>query len=150
MAVNRLRNHSIVILDANALFLPFKFNINLDSELTRLFGKYEIIIPSCVLSELRGLRNSEKFGISALKLALSKAQPKWYKDFEAELIENLNSRGIRIGNDFQVDLQILEIAKALYGFVVTNDKNLLKKLRANDIRTISLRSKKYLKPNYQL
>jgi rRNA-processing protein FCF1 len=130
--------------------MPFQFKINLDSEFSRLFGEYEIIIPSCVLSELQGLRRSEKFGTSALKLALSKTPPKWYQDFEAELFQKLNNQGIKTGKDLPVDIQILELAKALSGFVVTNDKVLLKKLHANDIRTISLRSRKYLKLNSEL
>ena len=49
MAVDRIRNYPIIILDTNALFIPFEFRINLDSELKRLFGVYEIIIPTCVL-----------------------------------------------------------------------------------------------------
>ena len=78
MAIDRLRNNKIIILDTNALFVPFKFKLNLDSELKRLFGDYQIIIPSCVLNELKRLSTREKFGAIAYELAQSKSAPGWY------------------------------------------------------------------------
>jgi len=136
MAVDRLRDHTIVILDTNALYMPFQFKLNLDSELSRLLGVYEIIIPTCVLSEARSLEPHEKFGKPALKLALSKVQPKWYLDFEAELDatrdpehDSTDDRGIS-----SVDRVILTIALAIKGIVVTNDKISLKEGKAQGVR----------------
>ena len=149
MAVDRLRDHTIVILDTNALYMPFQFKLNLDSELSRLLGVYEIIIPTCVLSEASSLERHEKFGKPALKLALSKIQPRWYKDLEAELdtkqdseLGSTGDRGIS-----SVDRVILTIALAIKGIVVTNDKIFLKELKAHGVRTISLKGRKYLKFN---
>ena len=146
MAVDRLRDYPVIILDSNALFMPFQFKLNLDSELTRLLGEYQVIIPSCVISEIRRLESKEKFGSSALKLALSKPQPNWYQEFEAKLSEEPNT--IRTPSGFsQTDREIIKIAKAISGIVVTSDRSLLEQLHANGITTISLRARKYLRLN---
>ena len=133
--------------------MPFQFKLNLDSELIRLFGDYQLIVPSCVLSEVRKLQSSEKFGASALKLALKKPAPAWYKTFETQLLHARNKpkeikdeKNGRI-KESEVDDEILQIAKALNGIVVTNDKTLMRKLQAHGVSTISLRGGKYLKLN---
>ena len=59
MAADRIRNTK-VILDTNAVLMPFQFNINLDSELKRLLGQYEIIIPNIVIEELNNLAAGPK------------------------------------------------------------------------------------------
>src|SRR5207247_5187201 len=57
-----------VVLDANALLLPFQFRVNLEAELRRLLGEHEILVPSAVLDELKGLARSLREARSALKL----------------------------------------------------------------------------------
>ena len=42
-----------IVLDANALLMPFQFNIHIDQELRRLFGDIPVVVPSSVLGELR-------------------------------------------------------------------------------------------------
>src|SRR3989442_14029905 len=58
-----------VVLDANALLLPFQFRVNLQAELRRLLGEHEIFVPSPVLDELKGLSKSVPQARAALKLA---------------------------------------------------------------------------------
>src|SRR5881296_2352663 len=58
-----------VVLDANALLLPFQFRVNLEAELRRLVGDHEIFIPSPVMEELRGLSKSVREARGAQKLA---------------------------------------------------------------------------------
>ena len=146
MAVNRIRSDPIIILDANALFLPFQFKLNLDSELKRLLGIYELIIPTCVLSELHGLSISQKFGKLALSLAKKISQPDWYLAFEAEILKQYENI-LDIKDASKTDSIILQLAKALSAIVVTSDKLLLKLLRDSDIQTITLRARKYLVMN---
>jgi rRNA-processing protein FCF1 len=129
--------------------MPFQFKLNLDSELLRLLGEFEIIIPSCVLNEVHTLSHHEKFGSEALKLARSKPSPPWYKILEANLLE-ANHGEKKNNNKLTVDAELILIAKKLNGIVVTNDKVLLKKLHDMGVRTISMRAKKYLKLNFQL
>jgi rRNA-processing protein FCF1 len=129
--------------------MPFQFKLNLDSELSRLFGEYELIIPGCVLSELRGLERHEKFGGAALKLALSKAQPQWYIDFEQDTLNQLlkSAKDETVNDSERTDNMIIRIADELSASVVTNDKTLLARLKERKIQTISLRSRKYLRIN---
>lgn len=146
MAVDRLRDNPVIILDTNALFLPFQFKLNLDSELVRIFGTYELVIPRCVLSEIQRLHKTEKFGTLALKLAQSRPTPKWYSDLEAELMAAQDFNEPFPGLN-KTDSAIIKIAKAISGIVVTCDKELLHHLHEHGVQTISLRQKKYLKLN---
>ena len=143
MAVNRIRSDPIIVLDANALFLPFQFKLNLDSELKRLLGTYELVIPTCVFSELYGLSTSQKFGTLALSLAKKISQPEWYLAFEVELLKQ-HENVFDTKDTSKTDSIILRLAKALSAIVVTSDKLLLKLLRKSDIQTITLRARKYL------
>lgn len=107
-----------VILDANALLMPFQFSINLDQEIRRIIGSHTAYVPSSVVKELRGLGEKAAFQLS-----------KKYKKIE------VNSTG---------DDGVLEAAKSLDGVIVTNDKEL--KMRALDqkIPVGFLRSKSHL------
>ena len=146
MAIDRLRDNPIIILDTNALFLPFQFKLNLDSELIRIFGAYELVIPRCVLSEIQRLQSTEKFGPLALKLAQSKPIPDWYSTLETELLGGRETSEPFPGLN-KTDSTIITIAKAISGIVVTCDKVLLRHLHEQGVQTISLRQKKYLKLN---
>ncbi len=112
-----------VILDSNALMMPFQFGLNITVELTRLLGRCEIIVPSSIISELSSLskhRASAKAG-----LALSKK----FRVFQTK------EKG---------DKSIIEAAVALDAAVVTNDTDLLEKLKALGILRIRLRSRSHL------
>ena len=148
MATDRLWDSQPVILDTNALFLPFQFKLNLDSELNRLLGDYQIIIPRCIYRELHRLKDKEKFGHFALKLAKKKKPPVWYQTFEKEFLIKLERERKNRGLDrISIDTELLQIAKAVNGIVLTNDSGLLKDLKDLGLQTISLRAKKYLKLN---
>ncbi len=109
------------MLDANALLMPFQFNVNLDRELERLFGEIPVFVPSSVLGELANA--TDKNTKAALALARK------YSIVETEL------RG---------DDAVLEIAVQRDGAVVTNDKDLIRRLREKRLPVVRLRSKKYL------
>ncbi len=110
-----------VILDANALLMPFQFKVNLDQELRRLFGEIAVFVPSSVLGELANAndRNSK----AALALARK------YNIVETEL------RG---------DDAVLELAVQRESAVVTNDRGLIRRLREKRLPVVRLRSRKYL------
>ena len=48
----------VVLLDSNALLMPFQFPIHLDAELRRLLGDVEVVVPEPVLAELEFLIHS--------------------------------------------------------------------------------------------
>lgn len=108
-----------VVLDTNALMMPFQFNINLDSELERLLGPFEGIVPSSVLEELDGMK-PERLAKAAKALASK------YKLFDT---------------DEKGDAAVLSVAKRLRAVVVTNDKQLGTKLKALKLPVVSLRSR---------
>jgi len=112
-----------VILDTNALMMPFEININLERELDRLLGAYEILVPSSIIDELKKLSEKDKAASSALKLA------------ERYTVINTSKKG---------DFSIVHLAKELKAVVVTNDKILRKILRNEGIQLIFLRGKDHL------
>jgi rRNA-processing protein FCF1 len=125
MAADWSRNIT-VILDANALLMPFQFNINLDSELTRLLGSYKVIIPTSVIDELNRLASSGE-PPAWIKPALSLAQK-----YEKEPVSGLG------------DEAIFTLACKYKAIVVTNDRILRSRLRSNGLKTISLRGRTHL------
>jgi len=132
MASNRIwryKGEKIVILDSNALMMLFEFSINLEDELTRLIGKYDIVIPKPVLNELiylseNGKGNKKNLAKSSLKIA------KKFKTIDAD------------GKN--VDDAVLLLSKKINGVVVTNDKELRTKLKKNSCPVVFLRAKKTL------
>ena len=50
---------TIILLDSNAVMMLFEFNLDLEGELTRLFGKFKIIIPKSVINEIKFLSEHE-------------------------------------------------------------------------------------------
>jgi len=112
-----------VLLDANALLLPFQFSLNLEAELRRLLGDHEIYVPSPVVQELRGVAKSDRKAKAALQLATR--------------FKILDVPGA-------ADDVILDTAVRLKAAVVTNDAALLRRLKAFGIPRIFLRSRSHL------
>jgi rRNA-processing protein FCF1 len=103
--------------------MPFQFRINLDSELHRLVGECEVIVPSSVLGELRKLMATTKDAKAALALAQK------YPVVEVE------ESG---------DASLISLATKKKGIVVTNDKELIDELKRSRIPIIYLRSRTHL------
>lgn len=133
MASNRLwenPDEKIVILDSNAILMLFEFSIDLEDELTRLLGKYKIIIPKPIFDELMFLSTNGKGN----KRYISKPALELIKKYEiAEMERNLKG-----------DKAVINLAKKLQGIVVTNDRDLIKRLKNISISVIFLRGKKRL------
>ncbi len=133
MASDRLcrdRKERTVILDTNALMMLFEFSIDLEAELTRLLGSYCIFVPTIVLDELRLLSEKGKGKqkiIAKSALTLSKN----YKCMQTHLTGS-------------VDESLISLAKENDGIVLTNDRELRKKLKEMDLKVIFLRAKNKL------
>jgi len=110
-----------VVLDTNALLMPFEFSLNIDYELKRLLGQCEIYVPGPVIGELRRLKN--KHAKAAIALARK------YPIFETQL---------------QGDDGVIDAGTRLGAFVVTNDIILRGKLRKRGLKVIFLRSSNHL------
>jgi uncharacterized protein len=110
-----------VVLDTNSLLMPFEFNFNLDLGLRSLLGECEVFVPGPVIGELK--RSKNKYAKVALALASK------YKIYEMQT---------------QGDAGVIQAAKELGAYVVTNDFPMQKKLRQAGIHSIYLRSKNHL------
>jgi len=131
MASNRLRrntNKKIVIIDSSAIMMLFEFSINLKDEITRLLGDYKIIIPTQIVEELKFLSEHGK----GKKKTNAKASLKIIEQYEI-----INSKGN--GDD-----SVLYLAEKLKGIVLTNDKELRKRVKNKSLQTIFLREKSKL------
>ncbi len=133
MASDRLwgdRIHKIVILDSSAIMMLFEFSIDLENELVRLLGSYDVVVPKTVLKELELLSKKESDGKKKMKAKASIKLIEKYKIFDVKS-EN-------------ADDSIIELAKETNGVVVTNDTELRKRLKELSVPTIFLRAKKKL------
>ncbi len=110
-----------VILDTNALLMPFQFKVDIEKELDRILGTYELLVPSSVIHELELLK--DKHAKPALKLA------RRFRTIEV---------------DEKGDKAIIKLAEELNAMVVTNDKNLRNDLEEVGVKVIFLRQKSYL------
>jgi len=115
---------TLVLLDTNALLMPFQFGINLEKELERLLGGCEIIVLSEVSKEIAKL-NKSRHSKAALRLAAK------YRTVECESCPS-------------VDAGIQKLAKKTGAVVVTNDRELQKKIVSDGGRVISLRGGNHL------
>jgi rRNA-processing protein FCF1 len=114
-----------VVIDANALMMPFQFSINLDIELARLLGSFEVVVPSSVVVELKRVAVEQKASDAngALKLAAK------YRTLRVE------GRG---------DDAVLAAAIELRAVLLTNDAGLRRRARQAGLRTICLRGRSHL------
>lgn len=110
-----------VVLDTNALLMPFEIRLNLDIAIRDLLGECRIVVPGPLIGELKNL--DHKFSKAALKLARS-----------YEIVHTESS-----GDD-----SVMELALATGGYVLTNDKELRRKLREKRIPLMYLRSGTHL------
>ncbi len=117
-----------VILDSSALMMPFEYSINLEDELTRLLGKFQILVPKPIVEELISLSKIGK----GRKKRLAKSALIFIKNYS---IIDSEGRG---------DDSVLFLAKKYQGIVVTNDRDLRNRVKKSSLQTIFLRGKKKL------
>jgi rRNA-processing protein FCF1 len=117
-----------VILDSSAVLMLFEFSIDLENELTHLLGKYKIILPRPIANELIYLSEHGK----GKKRQNAKASLELIKRYE--IVDEHGS-----GDD-----SVLNLAKKLNGIVVTNDRELRKRIKNVFLKTIYLRGKSKL------
>ena len=112
-----------VLLDANALLMPFQFRINLEAELRRLLGDVDLAVPTPVLEELRLLATHDR---------------------DAKAAERLAARYRAVEGRGSADDALLDLAVSLHAVVVTNDQPLLDRLKREGVPRAFLRSRSHL------
>jgi len=122
-----------VILDSNFLFVPFQFKIDIFDELEALVGRFEPLVLSTTLEELRSLsdgKNPEKVRRQALS-ALELTKRCRLVDMEKKAEENFDDVIVRVAREWKCP-------------VATNDRMLRKRLRKAGVATIFLRQRSRL------
>lgn len=112
-----------VLLDTNSLIYMVKTHVDIREQILYLLGRSEIIIPQCVVNELRGLSSGNLNARTALGLI--------------DRFKIMESEGS--GDDC-----VLKMAVKSAGFVVTNDRDLAMKLQKIGIRCIMFTGRKKL------
>ena len=110
-----------VVLDTNALLMPFEMRLNLDLAVSSLLGEVRMVVPGPMVGELKNLDN--KHAKAALMLAR-----------KYEIVQT----------DVSGDDAIVDVAIRLNAYVLTNDKELKRRLRSLRIPLIYLRSHTHL------
>jgi len=110
-----------VLLDTNALLMPFQFRLNLDREIERLLGSVEILVPSCVIDELDRIVAKEAKGARSLA-----------EKYRIVQVKNAGDEGI------------LEAALEQRAAVITNDQELIEVLRKSSVPVIRMRERQRL------
>jgi rRNA-processing protein FCF1 len=112
-----------VVLDANALMMPFQFGVNLDLELERLLGSFEALVPTSVIDELKLLAPGNEAAKKALRLAQKYG---------------------RIESEGKADDVLMDIARNQTAIVVSNDKRVIACLKNEGLPYVRLRSRSHL------
>lgn len=110
-----------VVLDTNALLMPFELRMNLTLSVERLIGETDFIVPGPLIGELKHLDN--KYASAALQLA---------RRYEI------------VPTEASGDDSVIELALKRNAFVLTNDKLLRARLRKAGVPLIYLRSGTHL------
>ena len=110
-----------VVLDTNALLMPFELRINLDYAVQEVLGDVRFVVPGPLIGELKHLEH--KHANAALQLA------RHYDIIQTE------AHG---------DASVIELAIRLNAYALTNDKGLRQKLRKAGVPLIYLRSGTHL------
>ncbi len=117
-----------VIPDTSFLFLPFEVGLDIEDEISKVLSvKYEIVVPECVLHELKRIINDPKESRKKRRIANLIYE---YVNKKFKILKNLK------GN---VDDVLMNIAlKDKNVIICTNDKELRKRLKKFGVPIIYL------------
>lgn len=111
---------AMVLLDTNALTVPFRFRIDIQMAILELLGAIPVKVPSAVLTELENLKGREPTAKAALKYA--------------ERFEVLPTPPT--GDD-----AVLACALENDAFVFTNDRAFIKRLKEKNVPVLLVRKR---------
>jgi rRNA-processing protein FCF1 len=120
-----------ILCDTNFLLLPLRFGVDVFNEVNDVLNDIvEFYVSSKVLNEINLLRK--------------KAKPRLNKELLFALKMTEQCKIIQDDSKLLVDDSLVELAKKNFMVIGTTDSRLRKKARAEGIRVIYLRQKRYL------
>lgn len=119
-----------VFIDTNFFLLPFQFNVDILEEFRIRLPNHKLVTTQFVIKELKGLKNNKN---SKTRLAASLGL-KIAQSSEIEI------RDIPLNQGELVDDALIRVADIL----ATNDIELRKKAKKNNLTIVYLRQKRYL------
>lgn len=119
---------AVVVFDTNALMLPFERRLSVESELERLVGPFEGLVPEPCLNELVRIASEEKGARrDGAKMALA-----------------LAARYDMVPTEGPADQAALRLARERRAYLFTNDKGVLRAARSVGQPTIRLKGLSHL------
>ncbi|PKP54406.1 MAG: nucleotide-binding protein [Candidatus Altiarchaeales archaeon HGW-Altiarchaeales-3] len=126
---------TIILLDTNFLMIPGQFKIDVFTEIERIIPDYELLTLSGIMLELKKVGETARKGRDKISAKIA-----------IQIVENkAKENKIKISESSgDVDEFIVKFAVENGAVVCTNDKELKRKLRDQNVRIIHLRSKSKL------
>lgn len=125
-----------ILLDTNFLLIPAQFRVDIFQEIDRLITqKYDLITLPHIINELNEFGKKSRKNQNEARIALELAK-------KCKIMETNSDFPLISSNG--VDDIILKLAIKNRWIVATNDAALRKKLRSQQLPTITLRNKAYL------
>lgn len=131
MAPNRSRRPNLaahVVIDTNALLLPFERRLRVEAELERLLGPFEGHVPSRCLDELDRIAKEESGG----------------RRDRAKMARQYASRFHVIPGEGAPDGAALAAAESLGAYLLTMDRALIRRAHAARVPIIRLKGLSHL------
>jgi len=119
----------IVILDTSVLMSIFEKRFDLIEDIELEVGRAKIVVPESVLKELEKLASSRGSRSRKAKAVL-------------DLIESKGFETVR-SMDWDVDNDVILLAKNLKGIVATLDKDLIKRLKEESVEVMTWKNKRF-------
>lgn len=113
-----------VVLDTNALLLPFLDGIDLEERLLELLGPVRLVVPESVRHELEGLQRGTGATAAAARAA-----------------GRFLARCIIEATDLPGDDGLLDVARRMRAVVLTNDRRLQAEARRSGLAVVAPRGK---------
>ena len=119
---------ALVVLDTNALILPFERRIRIESELERLLGPWQGLVPSPCLAELERIAKEESGG----------------RRDRAKMARQFAGRFERVEAEGRADQATIQVAKDRAAHLFTNDLEVIRAAKREKIPVIRLKGLSHL------
>lgn len=119
---------ALVVLDTNALLLPFERRVRIEEELERLLGPFHGLVPEACLKELARIASEEKGA----------------RRDRARMALGLSARFESVSGEGPADAAALRLAEERDAYLFTNDRGLIRRARERRRPVIRLKGLSHL------